>query len=36
MIDKKRLSTNETGDIVIYQADDGSTKIDVRFEKESV
>ena len=37
MADKDTLSTNENqGEIVIYQADDGDTKIDVRFVDETV
>ena len=37
MADKDTLSTNENqGDIVIYQTDDGDTKIDVRFVDETV
>ena len=34
--DEKRLNTNEMGDIVICQAEDGNTKIDVRFENENI
>lgn len=34
--DKKTLSTDKQGDIVIYQSDDGETKIDVRFMDETV
>ena len=30
------MSENKTGEIVIYQTDDGQTKIDVRFEDETV
>lgn len=30
------MSENKTGEIVIYQTDDGQTKIDVRFENETV
>ena len=30
------MSENKTGEIVIYQTDDGQTKIDVRFEDEAV
>lgn len=30
------MSENQTGEIVIYQTDDGPTKIDVRFEDETV
>lgn len=30
------MSENKTGEIVIYQTDDGKTKIDVRFEDETV
>lgn len=30
------MSENQTGEIVIYQTDDGQTKIDVRFEDETV
>ena len=30
------MTKNKTGEIVIYQADDGQTKIDVRFEEETV
>lgn len=37
MADKDTLSTNENqGEIVIYQTDDGDTKIDVRFVDETV
>lgn len=37
MTDKDTLSTNENqGEIVIYQTDDGDTKIDVRFVDETV
>lgn len=37
MVDKETLSTNENqGEIVIYQTDDGDTKIDVRFVDETV
>lgn len=37
MADKDTLSTNEKqGEIVIYQTDDGDTKIDVRFVDETV
>lgn len=34
--DKKILSTASQGDIVIYQSDDGETKINVRFVDETV
>ena len=34
--DKKTLSTDKQGDIVIYQSDDGETKINVRFVDETV
>ena len=34
--DKKTLSTASQGDIVIYQSDDGETKINVRFVDETV
>lgn len=34
--DKKILSADNQGDLVIYQSDDGSTKIDVRFVDETV
>lgn len=34
--DKKILSADNQGDIVIYQSDDGETKIDVRFVDETV
>ena len=30
------MTENKTGEIIIYQADDGETKIDVRFEEETV
>lgn len=30
------MSENKTGEIIIYQTDDGQTKIDVRFEDETV
>ena len=30
------MSENKTGEIVIYQTGDGQTKIDVRFEDETV
>ncbi|MBQ4437545.1 virulence RhuM family protein [bacterium] len=30
------MTKNKTGEIIIYQADDGQTKIDVRFEEETV
>ena len=30
------MAENKTGEIIIYQADDGETKIDVRFEEETV
>lgn len=30
------MSENKTGEIVIYQTDDGQTNIDVRFEDETV
>ncbi len=30
------MSENKKGEIVIYQTDDGQTKIDVRFEDETV
>ena len=30
------MTENKTGEIIIYQADDGQTKIDVRFEEETV
>ena len=30
------MAENKTGEIIIYQADDGQTKIDVRFEEETV
>lgn len=30
------MTENKTGEIVIYQTDDGQTKIDVRFEDETV
>ncbi|MFR5875493.1 MAG: virulence RhuM family protein [Eubacterium sp.] len=37
MADENKLSTNENqGEIVIYQTDDGNTKIDVRFVDETV
>ena len=37
MADEKNLVPEEDrGDIVIYQTDDGGTKIDVRFEGETV
>lgn len=37
MAEKDKLSTNENqGEIVIYQTDDGNTKIDVRFVDETV
>ena len=37
MADKDTLSTNKNqGEIVIYQTDDGDTKIDVRFVDETV
>lgn len=37
MIDENKLSINENqGEIVIYQTDDGDTKIDVRFVDETV
>jgi len=37
MAEKDKLSTNENqGEIVIYQTDDGDTKIDVRFVDETV
>lgn len=37
MTDENKLSTNENqGEIVIYQTDDGDTKIDVRFVDETV
>ena len=31
-----KMTENKTGEIIIYQADDGQTKIDVRFEEETV
>lgn len=31
-----KVTENKTGEIIIYQADDGQTKIDVRFEEETV
>ena len=31
-----KVTENKTGEIIIYQADDGETKIDVRFEEETV
>lgn len=31
-----KMAENKTGEIIIYQADDGQTKIDVRFEEETV
>lgn len=34
--DKKTLSTDKQGNIVIYQSDDGETKINVRFVDETV
>lgn len=34
--DKKILSADNQGDLVIYQSDDGETKIDVRFVDETV
>lgn len=34
--DKKTLSTDNQGNLVIYQSDDGETKIDVRFVDETV
>ncbi len=37
MADEKNLALNENqGDIIIYQAEDGGTKIDVRFVDETV
>lgn len=30
------MTKNKTGEIIIYQADDGQTRIDVRFEEETV
>ena len=31
-----KMTENKTGEIIIYQADDGQTKIDVRFEEETL
>ena len=36
MADKNELIPNNQGDVIIYQTDDGKTKIDVRFVDESV
>ena len=37
MADERNISMNESqGDIVIYQSEDGDTKIDVHFENENV
>lgn len=37
MADERNISMNESqGDIVIYQTEDGDTKIDVHFENENV
>ena len=37
MVEKNKYNINITGgDIVIYQTEDGQTKIDVKFEDETV
>lgn len=37
MIDNKNVNTNKNqGEVVIYQTDNGATKIDVRFVDETV
>lgn len=36
LIWEDKMTENKTGEIIIYQADDGQTRIDVRFEEETV